>query len=85
MLTGARRPTPCIAGTLLGRSPMASRTLLRWWGWAAGKPPRKEVMRKWLYAEDAPEVIPLVAATSFGAVMAVSCMAYQLIYNPSIL
>lgn len=64
---------------------MASRTLVRWWGWVTGKPPRAEVMRKWLYTEDAPEVYPLVAATSFGAIMAVSAMAYQLIYNPSIL
>ena len=60
---------------------MASRTLVRWWGWAVGKPPRSEVMRKWLYAEDAPEVFPLLAATSFGAIMAVTAIGYNLVYN----
>ena len=64
---------------------MASRTLVRWWSWAIGKPPRKEVMRKWLYAEDAPEVIPLVAATSFGALMGLTAIGYNLVYNPSVL
>ena len=66
-------------------SRMASRTLVRLWASAIGKPPRPEVMRKWLYAEDAPEVFPLLAATSCGVIMALTAIGYNLVYNPSVM
>ena len=61
-----------------------SRAAMRWWGWSAGRPPRGQVKRKWAL-EDSPEVVPLVVALTGGVVMAVGTMAYQLLYNPSIM
>jgi hypothetical protein len=63
---------------------MASRAALRWWPWGIGKPPRSRVTRKWI-SEEAPEVFPLMLAVGTGLTMGVGTIAYQLLYNPSIM
>jgi hypothetical protein len=63
---------------------MASRAALRWWPWGIGKPSRSRVTRKWI-SEEAPEVFPLMFAVGTGLTMGVGTIAYQLLYNPSIM
>ncbi len=63
---------------------MALRAAPRWWAWSIGKPSVARVRRKWL-SEEASETLPLMAAVATGLTMGVATIAYQLLYNPSIL